>query len=516
MRKVWVLALLASTALFGQRPTGGGSNGGGGGSSVCTVSGSQTTGYVLTATNSSTGCDWEATGAASVDANVIKSAWFLTDGGTANAVTGTTATTFPGAYALGQAVIFKANATNTTSTTININSLGNKNLTKGNASGGAVALAAGNKVSGVTYLAVYDGTEFQLVAYTVIAADIPTLNQNTSGTAANLSGTPALPNGTTATTQSQADGTTKIATDAYVDTGLATKGAGTVTNIATGSCLTGGAITTTGTISFSGASNPQTSTYQVLASDFTACKNIPVASGTFTITLVASGSQPTSGQYITIINYGSGVVTVARSGQNINGGTASLTIGAGSATSPSVATIISDGTNYFAAVGSSFPATTCTNQFIRSLAAGTAIGICATVVSADLNITTTTCTAPQNLTAISSGAVGTCTAPVLTQNSQSTAYTTVLGDSGKHIYHPASDNNARTFTIDSNANVAYALGTTITFVNRINTLTISITTDTMFLGGTASTGSRTCAVNCVATAIKTGTTEWVISGPGLT
>ena len=50
----------------------------------------------------------------------------------------------------------------------------------------------------------------------LVAADIPTLNQNTSGTAANLSGTPALPNGTTATTQSLADNTTKIATDAFV------------------------------------------------------------------------------------------------------------------------------------------------------------------------------------------------------------------------------------------------------------------------------------------------------------
>lgn len=50
-----------------------------------------------------------------------------------------------------------------------------------------------------------------------IAADFPTLNQNTSGTASNLSGTPALPNGTTATTQSASDNTTKIATTAYAD-----------------------------------------------------------------------------------------------------------------------------------------------------------------------------------------------------------------------------------------------------------------------------------------------------------
>lgn len=51
----------------------------------------------------------------------------------------------------------------------------------------------------------------------------PTFNQNTTGTASNLSGTPALPNGTTATTQSASDNSTKLATTAYADTGLALK-----------------------------------------------------------------------------------------------------------------------------------------------------------------------------------------------------------------------------------------------------------------------------------------------------
>lgn len=102
------------------------------------------------------------------------------------------------------------------------------------------------------------------------------------------------------------------------------------------------------------------------------------------------------------------------------------------------------------------------------------------------------------------------------QNSQSAAYTTVLLDAGKHILHPTADNNARTFTIDSNANVAYAVGTAITFINQINTVTISITSDTMTLAGAGSTGSRTLAANGIATAVKVSTTGWVISGTGLT
>jgi hypothetical protein len=100
-------------------------------------------------------------------------------------------------------------------------------------------------------------------------------------------------------------------------------------------------------------------------------------------------------------------------------------------------------------------------------------------------------------------------------NSQSAAYTTVLADAQKFILHPTADNNARTFTIDSNANVAYPIGTTLTFINQINTVTISITSDTLTFAGPGSTGSRTLAANGLATAIKVATTSWVISGVGL-
>ena len=106
-------------------------------------------------------------------------------------------------------------------------------------------------------------------------------------------------------------------------------------------------------------------------------------------------------------------------------------------------------------------------------------------------------------------------------NSQSAAYTTVLADSGKAIFHPSTDANARTFTIDSNANVAYAVGTVLTFINMTAAVvTIAITTDTMYLAGTGTTGSRSLAQYGMATAIKmttgSGTTTWIISGSGLT
>ena len=102
-------------------------------------------------------------------------------------------------------------------------------------------------------------------------------------------------------------------------------------------------------------------------------------------------------------------------------------------------------------------------------------------------------------------------------NSQSAAYTTVLADSGKTILHPSTDANARTFTIDSNANVAYPTGTVLTFINMTSqVVTIAITTDTMYLAGTGSTGSRSLAQYGLATAVKMTSTTWLISGSGLT
>jgi hypothetical protein len=100
-------------------------------------------------------------------------------------------------------------------------------------------------------------------------------------------------------------------------------------------------------------------------------------------------------------------------------------------------------------------------------------------------------------------------------NSQSTAYTAVWADRNKTLLHPTEDDNARTFTIPANSSVPYPLGTTLTFVNQINTVTIAITTDTLTLAGAGSTGSRTLAANGVATALKVSSTGWVINGTGI-
>jgi len=120
-----------------------------------------------------------------------------------------------------------------------------------------------------------------------------------------------------------------------------------------------------------------------------------------------------------------------------------------------------------------------------------------------------------NCTADGTNAVGYKNIP---QNSKSTAYTLVLADAGKHILHPSADTTARTMTIPDNSSVPYPIGTALTFVNQASAgvMTIAITTDTMRLAGAGTTGSRTLAANGIATALKVTSTEWIISGTGLT
>lgn len=119
-----------------------------------------------------------------------------------------------------------------------------------------------------------------------------------------------------------------------------------------------------------------------------------------------------------------------------------------------------------------------------------------------------------NCTVDGTDSVGFRNAPV---NSQSAAYTLVLADAGKVILHPSTDANARTFTIPANASVAYAVGTVLTFVNMTSqVVTIAITSDTMYLAGTGTTGSRSLAQYGMATAVKLTSTTWLINGSGLT
>lgn len=119
-----------------------------------------------------------------------------------------------------------------------------------------------------------------------------------------------------------------------------------------------------------------------------------------------------------------------------------------------------------------------------------------------------------NSTIDGSNTVGYLTIP---QNSQSASYNVVLADTGRHLYH-AIGQAAATYTIPTNANVPFTVGSAITFINfSANAVTVAVTsTDTLYLSSAGTTGNRTLAQYGIATAVKITSTSWIISGNGLT
>jgi hypothetical protein len=131
-----------------------------------------------------------------------------------------------------------------------------------------------------------------------------------------------------------------------------------------------------------------------------------------------------------------------------------------------------------------------------------------TVANATISNTTVS-----NATVNSANVVGYLGIP---QNSQNGNYNVVLGDAGKHIYHPTGQ-AAATYTFPANSNVSFTVGSAVTIINgSANNVTISLTSDTLYLSSNGATGNRTLTQWGVATAVKIENTAWVISGSNIT
>lgn len=237
--------------------------------------------------------------------------------------------------------------------------------------------------------------------------------------------------------------------------------------------------------------------YIVKTANYTASANEGIladtSGGAFTVTLPAT---PATGDVVVVADptgdWGTNNLTVGRNGETIAGVAQDLTCDISGVS----VQLVYDGTTWavYAQVGGN-GGTAVTLNGVQTLTNKTISG------------------ASNTLTVDGTNEVGFRTTPI---NSQTADYTAVLADSGKTILHAISDDNARTFTIPANASVAYPVGTVISFVNLINTVTIAITSDTMYLANDGATGSRTLAAYGMATAMKVSTTAWIISGTGLT
>ena len=300
--------------------------------------------------------------------------------------------------------------------------------------------------------------------------------------ATDVTGTLPVANGGTGTaTPALVQGANITITGTWPNQTIATAAPGTGTVTSVGGTGTVNGITLTGTVTSSGNLTLGGTLANVsLTTQVTG--TLPIANG---------GTGSTSTTYVNLTTNVTGTLPVA------NGGTGITSFGSGVATwlgtpsSANLAAAVTDETGSGALVFATSP--TLVTPVLGTPTSGTLSG----------------CTVD------GTNAVGFRTIP---QNSQSAAYTLVLADSGKHIFHPSADTTARTFTIPANSSVAYPIGTAITFINQdgAGVITIAITTDTMRLSPAGTTGSRTLAANGSATCIKVTSTEWLISGSGLT
>jgi len=205
----------------------------------------------------------------------------------------------------------------------------------------AITALAGTQISG-RYLRS-DGTNTALAA--IVAADVPTLNQNTTGTSANVTGTVAVANGGTGTTTpALVAGTNVTITGTWPNQTInsTNSSSGTVTSVAASVpaflSITGSPITTSGTlaITYSGTALPVVNggTGQTTASaafnalsPVTSTGDLIIGNGTNSATRLGIGAN----NYVLTSNgttatwaaagSGSGTVTSITAGTGLTGGT---------------------------------------------------------------------------------------------------------------------------------------------------------------------------------------------------
>jgi hypothetical protein len=221
---------------------------------------------------------------------------------------------------------------------------------------------------------------------------------------------------------------------------------------------------------------------------------------------------PPSGTAILKANSG-GALANATAGTDYSAGTSALATGIlKSTTATGALSIAASGTDYQAPIGTISGITKGNGANALTAATGTdvttLIGTNAVTNATNLNGSGTI--SDTTTVAATGDKVGYRSVPLLNQ-APATAITTA--DAGKSFYA----NAAGTFTIPANASQAFPVGSVLTFINmNAGACTIAITTDTMYLAGTGTTGSRTLAQYGMATAIKMTSTTWLISGSGLT
>jgi hypothetical protein len=221
---------------------------------------------------------------------------------------------------------------------------------------------------------------------------------------------------------------------------------------------------------------------------------------------IVPNTAPTAGQVLAGNAGNTAYAPVSVSGDATLASTGALTIAADAVTNAKQANMAANTVKVNATAGSENPTdlAMAASTILARLASGDIVAATVAQLNALLQL--------DGLTTAAAGFRG------IPQTSVSAARTVAAADNGTHWYHPSSDTTPRTWTIDSNANVALPIGFTLTFINDASAgvITIAITTDTLVLAGAGTTGSRSLAANGIATIVKMTSTRWQINGTGLT
>lgn len=145
-------------------------------------------------------------------------------------------------------------------------------------------------------------------------------------------------------------------------------------------------------------------------------------------------------------------------------------------------------------------------SFVHAFTANAGVTASNITVQSYTTVTANASPATASTTTNSLGYIG------LPQNSQSSGYTLVLADQGKHVYVTSTS----TVTIPANSSVAFPIGSTINIIAASGvTVTVAITSDTLYLAGVGTTGSRSISPFGFATLVKLTSTSWIIAGTGV-
>ena len=245
----------------------------------------------------------------------------------------------------------------------------------------------------------------------------------------------------------------------------------------------------------------------------TAGTGIAITNGAGTITIAATG--------------GSGTVTSVSGAGTVNGltltgtvtSTGSLTLG-GTLSGVSLTTQVS-GTLPIANGGTGATTAAAARTALGSTTVGDGVFTAVNAAAGRTALSAAASGANSDITALDQDVTITVTGTIaadtigfrgIPQNAQTASYTLALSDAGRHI-----SNTTGGFVIPANGTVPFPIGTTIVlFNNSASSQSVTITTDTLRLAGTATTGTRTLAQYGLATCVKVTSTVWVISGAGLT